>query len=304
MNIHLARDGSALGIFTADEIRAGLASGRFRHDDLAWREGLPAWTALSSWPEFASVMPTTDAATGVALPPSELPWEVAPGLKTFFQSTWLILSRPAVLAQARLRAGSVFGAAYLAVAILFVPALLLSPLSMQEGEARTELIGQVFASSDNSEVAAAGRRMLESHQEAVPTLITMVCAWTCLLVIYPLFCAFVGVLLWPGLRLQGQKVAFGRLVMASTFTVPLIFLAFFPLTALLTAAGTAAPMLTLLPEILLGLVAFGFGCRAQGHALGLSGWRILLSHVMIASVLCLGCCCCSCLLGVMTGLGK
>jgi len=71
MSIHLARDGSALGVFSDVEVREGLASGRFRHDDLAWREGMPAWVALASWPEFAGVGPAPDVAApggGPAMP--------------------------------------------------------------------------------------------------------------------------------------------------------------------------------------------------------------------------------------------
>ena len=84
MNIHLARDGSALGIFTADEVRAGLESGRFRRDDLAWREGMPAWTALSTWPEFANLGDIGAAAPDVPVGPAMPAWERGASFANFF----------------------------------------------------------------------------------------------------------------------------------------------------------------------------------------------------------------------------
>jgi len=59
MQIHVARNSTQLGVFAAEEVAAGLASGRFLASDLAWREGMAAWTPLGDWPEFR----------GVGLPP-------------------------------------------------------------------------------------------------------------------------------------------------------------------------------------------------------------------------------------------
>ncbi len=52
MQIHVARNSAQLGIFSSEDILAGLQSGRFLASDLAWREGMPAWTPLGDWPEF------------------------------------------------------------------------------------------------------------------------------------------------------------------------------------------------------------------------------------------------------------
>lgn len=86
MSIHLARDGSALGVFSEAEVREGLASGRFRHDDLAWREGMPAWVALASWPEFATIGGPSgfapDAPSGPAMPA----WERGASFASFFET--------------------------------------------------------------------------------------------------------------------------------------------------------------------------------------------------------------------------
>ena len=55
MQIHVARNSAQLGIFAPEEIVAGLQSGRVLASDLAWREGLPAWTPLGDWAEFRGV---------------------------------------------------------------------------------------------------------------------------------------------------------------------------------------------------------------------------------------------------------
>ena len=55
MQIHVARNSAQLGIFASEEIVAGLQSGRFIASDLAWREGMAAWTPLGDWSEFRGV---------------------------------------------------------------------------------------------------------------------------------------------------------------------------------------------------------------------------------------------------------
>jgi hypothetical protein len=55
MQIHVARQQQQLGVFAPEDIVAGLASGRFLASDLAWREGMAAWTPLGDWAEFRGV---------------------------------------------------------------------------------------------------------------------------------------------------------------------------------------------------------------------------------------------------------
>jgi hypothetical protein len=52
MQIHVARQQKQLGVFAPEDILAGLTSGRFLASDLAWREGMAAWTPLGEWAEF------------------------------------------------------------------------------------------------------------------------------------------------------------------------------------------------------------------------------------------------------------
>lgn len=76
--IHIARDHKPLGAFPEEEIREGIASGRFVAGDLAWREGMAEWKPLG---EMAPLW-------GMETPPPSLPAEsrahdaTAPGEQT------------------------------------------------------------------------------------------------------------------------------------------------------------------------------------------------------------------------------
>jgi hypothetical protein len=76
MQIHVARGGQALGIFSEEEVRNGLASGQFQGSDHGWTEGQSGWTPLSTFPGLAAA-----AATSVAPPvfPSSPARYAAPG---------------------------------------------------------------------------------------------------------------------------------------------------------------------------------------------------------------------------------
>ena len=77
MQIHVARHQQQLGVFAAEDIIAGLSSGRFLASDLAWREGMAAWTPLGDWAEFrgAGVPPPYPGQTKDAASPAMPSWE-------------------------------------------------------------------------------------------------------------------------------------------------------------------------------------------------------------------------------------
>jgi hypothetical protein len=84
MQIHVARQSVQLGVFTVEEVAAGLQSSRFLAADLGWREGMAGWTALGDWPEFRGVVPV--AAPGLPPAASEpMPaWERGASVNSFF----------------------------------------------------------------------------------------------------------------------------------------------------------------------------------------------------------------------------
>lgn len=70
-NIHVNRDGEALGQFDLKEIMAGLASGRFQPNDLAWRPGMAEWKPLNQFPDL-DARPDSQKNTPESLPPAGL----------------------------------------------------------------------------------------------------------------------------------------------------------------------------------------------------------------------------------------
>lgn len=52
VRIHVSRDRQTLGIFPAEEVSAGLKSGKFLPTDLGWKEGMDAWQPLAAFTDL------------------------------------------------------------------------------------------------------------------------------------------------------------------------------------------------------------------------------------------------------------
>ena len=104
--IHVNRGATSLGVFSEEEVREGLATGRFAPTDLGWREGMASWQPLSQFPEFAGApgpaMPPVQAgavpATGPAVAArSGLPWEHRQErgfFNAFVETLAMVLAKP------------------------------------------------------------------------------------------------------------------------------------------------------------------------------------------------------------------
>jgi GYF domain 2 len=66
--IHRSRGTTNLGIFSEEEVRAGLHSRRFAPSDIGWREGMGNWQPLSQFAEF--VLFSAPPAQARSQPPS------------------------------------------------------------------------------------------------------------------------------------------------------------------------------------------------------------------------------------------
>lgn len=77
MQIHVARDGKELGVFSLEEVNRQLAAGTLRLTDLAWYEGAAAWAALSTVPGViaapASATPPVSPAAVATTPAAVIP---------------------------------------------------------------------------------------------------------------------------------------------------------------------------------------------------------------------------------------
>src|SRR6188472_1298281 len=108
--INVNRGAESLGVFSEEEVREGLRSGRFVSTDLGWREGMTTWQTLAQFPEFAQVIGTTGPGTGPTVAPggevlapaagvarSGLPWEHREQLglvKAFTDTLIMVLTKP------------------------------------------------------------------------------------------------------------------------------------------------------------------------------------------------------------------
>jgi hypothetical protein len=88
MQIHVARPPTQLGVFSVEEVAAGLQAGRFLPTDQGWREGMSAWTPLSQWAEFSPLgIPSAPAEFAQAASAQPMPaWERGSSIENFFST--------------------------------------------------------------------------------------------------------------------------------------------------------------------------------------------------------------------------
>ncbi len=102
--IHVNRGATNLGVFSEEEVREGLRTGRFVPTDIGWREGMATWQPLSQFSEFAvTAGEAPPLQTGAAIMPESeigrtgLPWEHrrARGLiSAFVETLVMVLTKP------------------------------------------------------------------------------------------------------------------------------------------------------------------------------------------------------------------
>ncbi len=113
--IHVNRGATSLGVFSEEDVRQGLRTGRFAPTDIGWREGMANWQPLSQFAELAGATPVapplqTGAASisGPAAPRSGLPWDERQTkglLNALIETLQMVLSRPVAAFTAMKREG-------------------------------------------------------------------------------------------------------------------------------------------------------------------------------------------------------
>src|SRR5438046_10192818 len=71
--IHVNRGATSLGVFSEEEVREGLRTGRFVPTDIWWREGMANWQPLSLFPELGAVAPAAPPPRPARAQPQKLP---------------------------------------------------------------------------------------------------------------------------------------------------------------------------------------------------------------------------------------
>jgi hypothetical protein len=88
MQIHVARPPNQLGVFSQEEVAAGLQSGRFLPTDQGWREGMSAWTPLSQWSEFGGLGIPSAPPESTQVPVAQVmpAWERGSSIENYFST--------------------------------------------------------------------------------------------------------------------------------------------------------------------------------------------------------------------------
>jgi hypothetical protein len=120
--IHIGRAGTKLGSFSEDDVRRGLATGRFSLTDLGWKEGMENWAPLSTFPELTAPPEPEPPLPGETLPleaqpaqpapHSGLPWDERAQrgvLAAFAETARMVLTNPYLAFSRMLTDGSLLG---------------------------------------------------------------------------------------------------------------------------------------------------------------------------------------------------
>ncbi|MEY4086614.1 MAG: hypothetical protein RLZZ405_802 [Verrucomicrobiota bacterium] len=297
--IHVARKTVQLGVFTPEEVVAGLASGRFLSTDLAWTNGLAAWKPLGAWPEFAAASnppPSPLGAESATVVGEPLTWEKSKGLRSAWISFTEVLVRPSpTLTVSRLELGSVLSLAWILAALAAVFLIVGGSLHAEANAAYQR--AQAAQMTESISAAKGSMDWLAPWAEyllkAEPASVTSLVVQGILMVLFgPLLNLLLGIWVWLGLRSLGllgvaslRRTDFGRTVAASALALTAVGLLSAPVNLLPASAGA----LLGLPLLIVLLVV---ACRALAAALRVDGWAVfgaLLAFNFLACCL-LGCC--------------
>ena len=284
MEIHLARGATQLGIFGAEEVTAGLESGRFFPTDNAWRAGMAAWVPLSQWPEFNRAIPAspTDGGSQPAVA-SAVPWEQGKSVGSFFATIKLALTKPReTFANARMEFSDWLIFAYVAE-LVTLPFKLLAQFIGEDPNAQ---LVRILESLNNPSLAPMIDALRQNAEQAqLPFFAALKYAGPFIGVAFaPLGYAVYGVIIWLSLLVIRQRVTINR-----------------SMAAMLMASGFTAVIMA--PLGLLGFnlaVLFGLWCfllvpllivyhRSHGAGIQRSAWASFGAHALVMFVF--GCCC-------------
>ncbi len=281
MQIHVARNSVQLGVFSSEEIVAGLQSARFLASDLAWREGMPAWTPLGDWVEFrdVGVPPPSPGVSPAPVPAASLiPWEQGKSLGAFFATIRQAVASPSLLSTGRYAFGDWLVFCYVGV-LISLPFQTVNILVYGDKNAQ---LAELLRGLNIPEVSKAAERM--GHANPAPIWVTLF-GTVMGLAFVPLMYAFFALLHWVGQRIFRFRISVERTVAATLLasTVLAVLMAPLQLLGFSFALQMALSVLVLIP----GCVIY---YRAFGAVTGVNPWVQFGIDNFVWFVLC--CCCC------------
>ncbi len=296
MQIHVARPPNQLGVFSQEEVTAGLQTGRFLPTDQAWRDGMSAWTPLNQWAEFSGVtaaVPASPAEAAVA--PSQVPWEQGKSAGSFFATVKAAIFSPReTFANARMEFGDWLIFAYIAQLVV-LPVRLLQAFVFEDPSAQMLSFFEKFNNPALEPLLKGLRQNVANADLPFVGVMKGVSVFGGI-AIGPLMVALFGVIIWVGLWIMRQKVDCGRAI-----------------AAMLMASSIAS--IIVMPFSLLGfnvILLFGLGCllgipylifyhRLHGAAIQRSAWVSFGAHLLFGLIL--GCCGFACMVAALGGTG-
>lgn len=296
MQIHVARPPNQLGVFSQEEVAAGLQAGRFLPTDQGWREGMSAWAPLNQWAEFSSVaatVPASSAEAAAAL--SQVPWEQGKSAGSFFATVKAAVFSPReTFVNARMEFGDWLIFAYIAQLVV-LPVRLLQTFVFEDPTVQMVNFLEKF-NNPAFEPLLEGLRKNIADADLPITQFIKVGSMFGGIAIGPLLVALFGVIIWVGLWIMRQKVDCGRAI-----------------AAMLMASSIAS--IIVMPFSLLGfniILLFGLGCllgipylifyhRLHGAAIQRSAWVSFGAHLLFGLIL--GCCGFACMVATLGGIG-
>ena len=281
MQIHVARNSAQLGIFSSEEIIAGLQSGRFLASDLGWRDGMPAWTPLGDWSEFRGVgvpPPSPGAQPAEPLVASTIPWEQGKSLGSFFATIKMAIANPSGLSTGRFAFGDWLIFCYVAFAI----SLPFQVIHLAIAEDPNQSLGNFLKGLAYPEVQAIADQMLKSPPAPLWASGAGLVGG---LAFAPLIYAFFALLHWVGQRVFRLRITVERTVSATLLVsgALILLMAPFQLLAFSFMAQLALGALFLIPACI-------FYFHGLGEATGVNPWAQFGISCFVWSLLC--CCCC------------
>jgi hypothetical protein len=296
MQIHVARPPNQLGVFSQEEVTAGLQSGRFLPTDQAWRDGMAAWTPLNQWEEFRRVAAAVPASPAdVAVAPSQVPWEQGKSVGSFFATVKAAVFSPReTFADARMEFGDWLTFAYI-TQLVVLPVRLLQAFVYEDPSAQMLAFFEKF-NNPALEPLLEGLRQNVSAADLPVTQFVKIGSLFGGIALGPLMVALFGVFIWVGLWIMRQKVDCGRAI-----------------AAMLMVSSVAT--VVVMPFGLLGFNFFlllGLGCllgipylifyhRLHGAAIQRSAWVSFGAHLLFGLIL--GCCGFACMAAALGGIG-
>ena len=281
MQIHVARQSLQLGVFSADEVAQGLASGRFFATDLAWQSGMPTWIALSEWKEFQGkvmLMPAEDDSSQSHA--VTVPWELSRSLQSYWATIkGAILSPAQTLAVGKYSFGDYILFSYITV-LLTLPFTIFAQVQSVESNVQ---VADFFRSFNIDELNKAADNLMS---RSVLPVWARVSSGLFYAAIYPFAIAVWGFIQWLGLRLFRQSVTVERSIVAAMIGASVSNLIIAPLMLLsgefiiyfILVMATAVPLIIL-------------SCRAEGVVMRIKPWFIFGSWALMGVTVTFCCCC-------------